>query len=370
MYVQLRLEQETEERSEDKKRQDFLTLKETIQSDKDAVLQQTVKEELIAYYAQLSREAELRQIRAEWRVQRFELSSKRLEMLKQEREKISDEVQMANKVPDRTSQRPFDDSVKLASKERFLLVPSESSSASEPKTDSSSSLSENHRRTWAESITERSEVNPEQPTRKTWIASMIDHQLPLKTINEQSCGTQIEPNDSAARTDNNYEANDLVSLAPTNKGVVSDVRKSTSFSSGPLLGSHGREAVRNDIVQDSSQTATCKDNILISSSLVCDQNMPAPSVAQELIYNRQTTDPETLSRLRQITSSSLRTNSTRGREQPSVAQEAMYPTDQVQPLLESEDGTPRLVSSRGCEASSVAQDLIYGGNGDELIKAR
>lgn len=388
MCVQLQLEQEAEERLEDKKRQDFLALKETIQSDKEAVLQQKVKEEMIAYYAQLSREAELRQIRAEWRVQRFELSTKRQELFRYEREKLSDDVQIATKVPDHTSRRPvnvFEGDVELGSmnlksketvqqeKERFLSVPPQSS---KPKTGSLSSLTENPRRTWAESISERSEVNPEQPTRKTWIASMIDRRSPLRTISEQSYGTQIEPNDPVVGTDSNngtFETSDLVSLAPTYKGVVSDVSicsGPTSLSGGPLLISQGREAVTDE---DSSQIVTCDDNISMpcrSPSLVADQNVPVihPSVAQELIYNRQTTDPETHSRLTQITSSSLCTNSTRGKEQPSVAQVVIYPTLESQPLLVSEDGTPRLVSSRGCEADSVAQDLIYGGSEDEQVK--
>ncbi len=311
--LQLRSEHEAEERTQDTERLDYFSSRNTLH---DASLQEKAREDMITYYAGLSREAELRQLRAEWRAKRYKLSTQRFEFLRSEKDRFTAESEKAAKLA--TPQIPSINSVlkdtSLNETSATSLIDVVSAKWNVSKNTSNSVVG----KTLAESSSQREQVTQEQASSRTWIASFVDQ--------------------------------------PEQFGVQGDVKSLQDHD-------HFMESELQDqfSLEDSDSTQPVNSTLLLQSSY-------PPSVVQNLLYNQETTDPTILSRLSQITVPSLHVRSGPG-EQPSVVQELLYPTQHAQLTPVQKEGAPEPVSSRGQEAPSTAQDIIYmSGSGESTKK--
>ncbi len=308
--LQLRTEQEAEEHAQDMERLDYHNTKDTLQVQREAALQEKAREDMITHYAELSREAELRRLRAEWRAKRYELSSQRFEFLSSERKQLVAENKVsvsASKPP--TPQRPTSNSFLQEAPSDVTVstyqldeAPTVNVSRIVDNTDTRDAMP---RKTLAESSFQEQQVTIGQTSQKTWVATMADR--PVQTVESNVAQDPSHFNEESASQDH---------------FSVVDTNSTQSINSGPL---------------------------------------PRPSHPTSVIHPQETTNPAILSRLSQIEVRSPRAHSGL-KEQLSVAQELLYPTAQLAPV--SEEGVPRLVSSRGQETSSTAQDLMYGSGHD------
>lgn len=299
-------------------------MKERVTSDKEALLQQKVKEDLVAYYTELSREADKRRMRAEWRVQRIALSSKRQEFLKYERGELSDKME-AKESPRHFYKGPSTMSeghgigtmtVKNVQQELFSPVLTGDLSSSPVEVNSPHSNGK-QRRTWAERSPGSGDVDFQLHSRKRWISSPIS----LETISEKFCDRQTEH---------------------------SSVNSSLDTCDDPQISGNNVES-RPTLLFGDTFVKQDKEQSFVSLSL-----------APEPVFNQQRSN---------ITSMSCTLS--RGAEQPSIAQDLIYyrnPASEVQPHLVSGDETPHLVSSRGHESPSVAQDIIYCREADDVTE--
>ncbi len=314
--LQLRSEHEAEERTQDAEQLDYFSSRNTLH---DASLQEKARDDMITYYAGLSREAELRQLRAEWRAKRYKLSTQRFEFLRSEKDRFTAESEKAAKLA--TPQLPSINSLlkdtSLNETSATSLIDVVSAKWNVSKNTSNSVVG----KTLAESSSQREQVTQEQASSRTWIASFVDQpeqfgvQGDVKSLQDHDHFMESEPQDQFSLEDKSYS--------------------------------------------DSTQP--------VNSTLLLQSSYP-PSVVQNLLYNQETTDPTILSRLSQITVPSLHVRSGPG-EQPSVVQELLYPTQHAQLTPVQKEGAHEPVSSRGQEASSTAQDIIYMyGSGESTKK--
>lgn len=284
-------------------RLEYHNTKDTLQAQHEAALQEKTREDMIAYYAELSREAELRQLRAEWRAKRYQLSSQRFEFLSNERNQLVVENETsvrASKVPSpqRLTSNSFVQETPSNVTVNMSLLDEAIDTDMSQIIDSTNMSDSTPRQTLAESSSQQ-QVTSEQVLRKTW---------------------------SASRTD---------------------------------------QPVQNDVAQELHhfmEESESKDHFLVidtksvNSSTLHLSSHPT-SVVQDLLYHQETTDPAIFSKLSQIEVCSPHVHPNI-KEQLSVAKEILYPVAQLAAV--QEEGAPRLVSSRGQEASSTAQDIIYG----------
>ena len=304
---QLRSEQEAKEHQQDKERLDYLSSKEMLQTEREVALQVKAKEEMIAFYAELSKEAELRRLRAEWKAKRYELSVKRLEFLRKEKEMFSAESQRSAGALKLSSQIYKSSKTQLG---RSSLPAVPISFDVSPTNESIVHSEHPGRRTWGENSSHEEKKTTEQASRKTWIASMIDQPAQIHV----ECGSQ------SVQLDGNGDK-ELVStevtfthLTPTQQPVLT---------------------VRSPVYQ--------------------------PSVVQDLIYTDcGTADSAISSHLNQVTARPL------SRDWGSIGQELSYSSEHVQSV--EEQGKENSVSSRGCRDPSSVQDIIYGAQ--ELLENR
>ena len=303
---QLRSEQEAKEHQEDKERLDYVSSKEMLQTEHEAALQMKAKEEMIAFYAELSKEAELRRLRAEWKAKRYELSVQRLEFLRKEKEMLEAESQRSADALKQSS--PIYKSIKPQLGKSLLLAAPASLDTS--PTSESVVHSDEHigRRTWGENSSREEKKSTEQATRKTWITSMIDQPAQIGMI----ANPQVESGSQSVRL-TNVDGNgdeELVSTEVTFTHPTPPLQ--------PVL------TVRSPVHQCSNvQDLICTD---------CSSTIS--------------------SHVNQITSQSLCT------EQVSKGQESSYSTGHVQSVEKGrKEGS---VSSRGCRDPSSLQDIIYG----------
>ncbi len=307
--MQLRSEHEAEERTEDREQPDYFSSRNTLH---EASLQEKAREDMIAYYAGLSRKAELRQLRAEWRAKRYKLSTQRFEFLRSERERFTTESEKAAKLstPQLLSINSLlrETSLKGTPATSLTDVVSADLNVSQSVENTSNSVVG---KTSAESSSQREQVAQQQASRKTWSASLVDQPAPF--------------------------------------GVQEDVKFPQDLDH--FIESEPQDQFSLGSKSDSGSTQPVNSTLLLQPSY-------PPSVVQDLLYNQETTDPSILSRLSQITVPSLHVRSGPV-EQPSVAQELLYPTQHAQLAPVQKESAPGPVSSRGQEAPSTAQDIIY-----------
>ena len=79
--LQAKLEKAASEKKEDAEMMEKLTNHEKMLTQQEETLAAEVRAELMAHYAELSKEAELRQARAEWKIKRMNLQEKRVKLL-------------------------------------------------------------------------------------------------------------------------------------------------------------------------------------------------------------------------------------------------------------------------------------------------
>ncbi|XP_064400242.1 uncharacterized protein LOC135346526 isoform X2 [Halichondria panicea] len=305
----LRSEHEAEERTEDREQPDYFSSRNTLH---EASLQEKAREDMIAYYAGLSRKAELRQLRAEWRAKRYKLSTQRFEFLRSERERFTAESEKAAKLstPQLLSINSLlrETSLKGTPATSLTDVVSADLNVSQSVENTSNSVVG---KTLAESSSQREQVAQQQASRKTWSVSLVDQPAPF--------------------------------------GVQEDVKFPQDLDH--FIESEPQDQFSLGSKSDSGSTQPVNSTLLLQPSY-------PPSVVQDLLYNQETTDPSILSRLSQITVPSLHVRSGPV-EQPSVAQELLYPTQHAQLAPVQKESAPGPVSSRGQEAPSTAQDIIY-----------
>ena len=313
--------------------------------------------DLVAYYEELSREAERRKMRAEWQARRLGLSQERQQFLQREREKLEREVEAKREelLSERTQE--VRESVETSGREV----------GGEEKM--------RPRRTWVEGV-----ATPGwHQGRKAWVAALIE--APAAQISDDlSSPTAISPvgefqtekqlpsvvEDAVSHSmeqslEGGMEPEVGGGMEPALEGGVEP-----EVEGGMEPGREGgmEPGLEGEIKPTGTIYSELGDQDQVTPIRVCEP----PSIAQDVIYGRELERPEQFERLQlqeKATHSIPREDSSRGHGPPSTAQDIIYP----RAAAAQEDAvSPRLISTRGHAPLSTVQDIMYTQEGSSLMK--
>ena len=312
--------------------------------------------DLVAYYEELSREAERRKMRAEWQARRLSLSQERQQFLQREREKLEREVEAKREelLSGRTQEV------------RELVETSGGEVGGEEKKMRS-------RRTWVEGVA----TPGGHQGRKTWVASLIE--APAAQISDDlSSSTAISPVEefqtgkqlpSAAEDAVSYSMEQRLEggVEPgleggVEPGLEGGVEPELEGGVEPKVGGGMEPGLEGEIKPTQTMDSELGHEGQVTPIRVCD----LPSIAQDVIYGRELERPEQLERLQlqeKATYSIPREDSTRGQGPPSTAQDIIYPK-----AAQEDAVSPRLISTRGHAPLSTVQDIMYTQEASSLMK--
>ena len=321
--------------------------------------------DLVAYYEELSREAERRKMRAEWQARRLGLSQERQQFLQREREKLEREVEAKREelLSERTQEvrESVETSGREVGGEEKKMRP---------------------RRTWVEGVA----TPGGHQGRKTWVASLIE--APAAQISDDlSSPTAISPVEEF-QTGKQLPsvAEDAVSHSMEQRleggmepGLEGGVEPGLEGSVEPEVGGGMEPGLEGDMEpgleggMEPGLEGEIKPTGTIYSELGHqDQVTPIRvceplSIAQDVIYGHELERPEQLERLQlqeKATHSIPREDLSRGHGPPSTAQDIIYP----RAAAAQEDVSPRRISTRGHAPLSTVQDIMYTQEGSGLMK--
>ena len=320
--LQMKAEQAARQRQEDKRIIAFMTEHDHAASEREATLKEEARAELVGHYQKLFREAELKRMRAEWRVARLELINKRQRMMKEDGEMWDREMQ-GQQIEEGQGRR-----------KTWL--------------ESDDGHREHHgRKTWLESLLESPSVIKREETTELITPDLTVHistdQLTQVDCNEHTTAEQLDATDHA--TANQQAEVDPTEHRATDQPTLVDV---TDHLTTDKLTSTDSIDHQTTVKQSSVEP------LLTTIQLMT----PAPSVIQEILYDRPTTDPHLLSRMERITLRSPSLKSTRGEATPTVVNEILYPRGIPSEPVE-EEGLPRVVTTRGTAPPSIVQNIMY-----------
>ena len=306
--------------------------------------------DLVAYYEELSREAERRKMRAEWQARRLGLSQERQQFLQREREKLEREVEAKREelLSERTQEvrESVETSGGEVGREEKKMRP---------------------RRTWEEGVA----TPGGHQGRKTWVASLIEapaaqisddlsSPMAISPVDEFQTGKQLP---SAAEDDvsHNMEQRLEGGMEPGLEGGVEP-----EVGGGMELGLEG--GMEAGLEGEIKPTLTIDSELGHQDQVTPIRVCEAPSIAQDVIYGRELERPEQLERLQlqeKATHSIPREESSRGHGPPSTAQDIIYPRAAA---AQEDVVSPRRISTRGHAPLSTVQDIMYTQEGSSLMK--
>lgn len=341
--------------------------------------------ELVTYYDELSREAETRRLRAEWRMKRLQMSVERRRFLQGEREKWKREMEERGKEGGGETEGQVETTTSETNREITLVTTEVRGS---PQGDSHRT-----RQTWAEDKGDLEEGPLESGQRKTWVASLIGS-APTLTFPPESPQTdskdlspQSPPSPSALHESQPPPVLERTPFCPSppppalatpprpqpftpeQSPQSSERGKSPTLQRSPSF--LGQRRSPPEGVSRSSGTDHIPHRKRVPGSGIHD------SVVQEALYGQEKGDWIQQASRRRLewtpgTDSGLaagvesghggattpRLVSSRGHGPPSVAQDIIYPETPWSAPPE-EQTTPRLVSTRGSQPPSIARDIFY-----------
>ena len=296
--------------------------------------------DLVAYYEELSREAERRKMRAEWQARRLGLSQERQQFLQREREKLEREVEA----------------------KREELLSGMSGSTQEVRESIETSGGEvgeeekkmRPRRMWVEGVA----TPGGHQGRKTWVASLIE--APAAQISDDL------PSSTAISPVEEFRTPRLESFSgqqlPSEDAVSHSMEPEVGGGMEPGMEGGMEPGLEGDIKPTQTIDSELGHQGQVTAIRVCDP----PSIAQDVIYGRELERPEQLERLQlqeKATHSIPREDSSRGQGPPSTAQDIIYPR-----AAQEDAVSPRRISTRGHAPLSTVQDIMYTKGGSSLVK--
>ena len=332
----------------------------------------------MAYYEELSREAERRKMRAEWQARRLTLNQERQQFFQRERDELEREVEA----------------------KREELLSERTQEVGESVETSGGELGEDERRRrprrmWVEGVA----TPGGQQGRKTWVASLIE--APAAQISDHL------PSPTAISPVEEFQTPRLAS--PSGQQLLSAAVDAVSHSTeqrlegGMELGLEGgvepgleggvepkaeggmepgleggmepkaeggmetglEGGVEPKVEGEINPTQTIGTELGHQDQVTPIRVCEPPSIAQHVIYGRELERPEQLERLQlqeKATHSTPREDSSRGQGPPSTAQGIIY----ARATAPHQDAG--LISTRGHAPSSTVQDIMYTQEGSSLVR--
>ena len=323
--------------------------------------------DLVAYYEELSREAERRKMRAEWQARRLNLNQERQQFLQQERDKLEREVEAKREEVFSERTQEVEESVETSGGEL-----GDDERRRKP------------RRMWVEGVA----TPGGHQGRKTWVASLIEapaaqigDRLPSPTAispveefqtprlappsgqqqlpsGQQQLPSVAEAHSREQRLEGGMEPEIEDGVEP---GLESGVEPEVEGSMEPGLDGGLEPGLEGEIKPTQITDTELGHQGQVTPIRVCEP----PSIAQHVIYGRELERPEQLERLQlqeKATHSTPREDSSRGQGPPSTAQDIIY----ARATAAHQDAG--LTSTRGHAPSSTVQDIMYTQEGNSLVR--
>ncbi len=328
----------------------------------------------MAYYAELSREAEVRRLRAEWRVRRLELSVERRRFLVDEQELWG-----------RRMEGETEPHVEVVALNNLEVEKEEST---EDGGEGAREDGQQTQRTWAEGLAHAKGEPSEPGARKTWVASLVESVPPLHftpPLPTDQVDTQSDifsppvspsPAQDGGPPDERPPASSAPSAPPGEQPFTPEQSPQSSHKESPSHLQRSPSFLGQHYSPESTSRRGGADDIprrkVVPGSGVHD------SVVQTILYGeggdgcRVEVESVWVTGMDSQVSAGLESGhgdtltprlvSSRGHAPPSVAQDIIYPEvigETPRTSLPNDPTTPRLVSSRGSPPPSVARDIIY-----------